>query len=127
MIDAAERLGATRKLGRAVRAFAAQRRNLMNQEWLLFVNLHPYDLLDPELTDPDSPLMVMADRVVLEITERTPLSSLEEVRDRVVELRQLGFRIAWTTWRGLRRPYQFRHSRPRHREARHEPRAGHRK
>jgi EAL domain-containing protein (putative c-di-GMP-specific phosphodiesterase class I)/ActR/RegA family two-component response regulator len=94
MIDAAERLGATRKLGRAVRAFAAQRRNLMNQEWLLFVNLHPYDLLDPELTDPDSPLMVMADRVVLEITERTPLSSLEEVRDRVVELRQLGFRIA---------------------------------
>jgi EAL domain-containing protein (putative c-di-GMP-specific phosphodiesterase class I) len=94
MIDAAERLGATRKLGRAVRAFAAHRRNLMNQEWLLFVNLHPYDLLDPELTDLDSPLLAMADRVVLEITERAPLSSLEEVRERVAELRQFGFRIA---------------------------------
>jgi EAL domain-containing protein (putative c-di-GMP-specific phosphodiesterase class I) len=66
----------------------------MNQEWLLFVNLHPNDLLDPELTDPLSPLMAMADHVVLEITERAPLSGLEEVRERVRDLRKLGFRIA---------------------------------
>jgi EAL domain-containing protein (putative c-di-GMP-specific phosphodiesterase class I) len=94
MLDAAERLGVTRKLGRAVRAFAAHRRNQMNDDWLLFVNLHPSDLLDPELTDPQSPLMAMADRVVLEITERAPLSGLEEVRERVKELRKFGFRIA---------------------------------
>jgi EAL domain-containing protein (putative c-di-GMP-specific phosphodiesterase class I) len=94
VLDAAERLGATRKLGRAVRAFAAHRRCQMNQDWLLFVNLHPNDLLDPELTDPHSPLMAMADHVVLEITERAPLSGLEEVRERVRELRRLGFRIA---------------------------------
>jgi EAL domain-containing protein (putative c-di-GMP-specific phosphodiesterase class I) len=66
----------------------------MNQEWLLFVNLHPNDLLDPELADPLSPLMAMADHVVLEITERAPLSGLEEVREHVRELRQFGFRIA---------------------------------
>ena len=94
VLDAAERLGATQKFGRAVRAFAAQRRCLMNREWLLFVNLHPNDLLDPELTDPQSPLMAMADHVVLEITERAPLSALEDVRERVRELRRLGFRIA---------------------------------
>ena len=94
VIEAAERLGATRKLGRAVRAFAAHRRNQMNEDWLLFVNLHPTDLLDPELTDPHSPLMASADHVVLEITERAPLSGLEEVRERVRELRVFGFRIA---------------------------------
>jgi EAL domain-containing protein (putative c-di-GMP-specific phosphodiesterase class I) len=94
VLDAAERLGATRKLGRAVRAFAAQRCCQMNQDWLLFVNLHPSDLLDPELTDPQSPLMAMADHVVLEITERAPLSGLERVREHVRELRTFGFRIA---------------------------------
>jgi EAL domain-containing protein (putative c-di-GMP-specific phosphodiesterase class I) len=36
----------------------------------------------------------MASRVVLEITERSPLSDLEEVRERVTQLRALGFRIA---------------------------------
>ena len=94
VLDAAERLGATRKLGRAVRAFAAHRRSQMNQDWLQFVKLHPSDLLDPELTDPRSPLMAAADHVVLEITERAPLSGLEEVRERVHDLRRLGFRIA---------------------------------
>jgi len=94
VLDAAERLGATRKLGRAVRAFVAHRRYQMNQDWLLFVNLHPSDLLDPELTDAQSPLMAAADHVVLEITERAPLSGLEKVRERVRELRTFGFRIA---------------------------------
>jgi EAL domain-containing protein (putative c-di-GMP-specific phosphodiesterase class I) len=36
----------------------------------------------------------MADHAVLEITERAPLSGLEQVRERVRELRKLGFRIA---------------------------------
>jgi EAL domain-containing protein (putative c-di-GMP-specific phosphodiesterase class I) len=94
VIEAAERLGATRKLGRAVRAFAAQRRSQVENDWLLFVNLHPSDLLDPELTEPGSPLAAIASRVVLEITERAPLSSLEKVRERCFELRRLGFRIA---------------------------------
>jgi EAL domain-containing protein (putative c-di-GMP-specific phosphodiesterase class I) len=94
VIEAAERLGATRRLGRAVRAFAAQRRAQVDHDWALFVNLHPHELLDPELTDPTSLLVSMANRVVLEITERAPLSSLEEVRERCVELRRLGFRIA---------------------------------
>jgi EAL domain-containing protein (putative c-di-GMP-specific phosphodiesterase class I) len=94
VIEAAERLGATRRLGRAVRAFAAQRRSQVDHDWLLFVNLHPNELLDPELTDPSSLLVSMASRVVLEITERAPLSSLEEVRERCAELRRLGFRIA---------------------------------
>jgi EAL domain-containing protein (putative c-di-GMP-specific phosphodiesterase class I) len=94
VLEAAERLGATKRLGRAVRAFAAQRGSQLEHDWLLFVNLHPSELLDPDLTDPSSLLMSMASRVVLEITERAPLSSLEEVRERCSELRRLGFRIA---------------------------------
>jgi len=94
VVDAAERLGATQRLGRATRAFAAHRRPLMSQDWLLFLNLHPSDLLDPELTDPTSPLVGMASHVVLEITERAPLVRLEDVRTRAAELRRLGFRIA---------------------------------
>ena len=94
VVGAAERLGATQRLGRATRAFAAHRRPLMSQDWLLFLNLHPNDLLDPELMDATSPLVGMASHVVLEITERAPLMRLEEVRARAVELRGLGFRIA---------------------------------
>ena len=94
VLEAAERLDATQRLGRAVRAFVAERRTQMNRDWLLFVNLHPSDLLDPELTQGGSPLTAIASRVVLEITERASLSSLERVRERCCELRRLGFRIA---------------------------------
>lgn len=94
VLEAAERLNATQKLGRAVRAFVAERRSLMNRDWLLFVNLHPSDLLDPDLTLGGSPLAPIASCVVLEITERAPLSSLERVRERCFELRRMGFRIA---------------------------------
>ena len=94
VVVAAEILGATQRLGRATRAFAAHRRPQMSHDWLLFLNLHPSDLLDPELTDSTSPLVAMASHVVLEITERAPLLRLEEVRTRASELRSLGFRIA---------------------------------
>jgi EAL domain-containing protein (putative c-di-GMP-specific phosphodiesterase class I) len=94
VLEAAERLDATHRLGRAVRAFVAERRPLMHRDWLLFVNLHPGDLLDPDLTMPGSPLAAIASCVVLEITERAPLSGLERVRERCFELRRMGFRIA---------------------------------
>jgi EAL domain-containing protein (putative c-di-GMP-specific phosphodiesterase class I) len=46
------------------------------------------------LTWDGSPLTPIASCVVLEITERAPLSSLERVRERCDELRRMGFRIA---------------------------------
>jgi EAL domain-containing protein (putative c-di-GMP-specific phosphodiesterase class I) len=36
----------------------------------------------------------MADRVVLEVTERASLSEVTEIRNRVMQLREMGFRIA---------------------------------
>src|SRR5438309_1379797 len=61
---------------------------------IVFVNLPLRDLFDKQLVSPFSPLSKVASRVVLEITERTSLEGEDDVRYRVAELRELGFRIA---------------------------------
>ncbi|HVR21452.1 MAG TPA: EAL domain-containing response regulator, partial [Polyangiaceae bacterium] len=94
VIGAAVRLGALFDVGRLVRAWAS---NLFRKEppsRLLFLNLHPRDLLDPELVDPNSVLAPIAHRVVLEVTERTSLERMSDVRSRVAVLRSRGYRIA---------------------------------
>ena len=61
---------------------------------LLFLNLHAADLNDAKLASPDAPLCQIADRVVLEITERASLDQVKDSRARIAALRSLGFRIA---------------------------------
>lgn len=93
VLDAAERLGRLDELGRTIRARAAiPYTELGNGR--LFVNLHVRDLLDPTLTSEESELTQIAERVVLEITERTSLDEVRDVRYRVAQLRELGFQIA---------------------------------
>lgn len=92
VLDAAERLGLLNRLGRIVRERAAQ--PLRQTDTMLFVNLHPEDLLDPDLGASSSALAEIADRVVLEVTERASLDHVSDLRVRVRELRELGFRIA---------------------------------
>jgi EAL domain-containing protein (putative c-di-GMP-specific phosphodiesterase class I) len=60
----------------------------------MFVNLHPKDLADPALFLASEPLSRIAQRVVLEITERSSLDKLDNVGERVARLRRMGFRIA---------------------------------
>lgn len=81
-------------LGRHVRALAARSLEIMNPCTLLFVNLHPNDLLDPELYDRSMPLSQVAPRVVLELTERAAIEHIPELRERVELLRRMGYRIA---------------------------------
>lgn len=92
--DAAERLGRLHDLGRAIRAAVARVGASAPGSSLLFVNLHPRDLLDDDLFDPAAPLTAMAHRVVLEITERASLDEIRDARQRVARLRALGFQIA---------------------------------
>ncbi|HEY3594952.1 MAG TPA: EAL domain-containing response regulator [Polyangiaceae bacterium] len=94
VLDAADRLGESRRLGRLARERAAMPMSQAAHGTQLFVNLHPRDLDDPELGSPDSLLGSIADRVVLEVTEREPLTNVERIRDKVAALRMLGFRIA---------------------------------
>ena len=95
ILDAAERLERIPALGRAVRAQAAKVIAATPAErGVVFINLHLLDLFDKQLTSAFAPLSKVASRVVLEITERTSLEGQLDLRYRVAELRELGFRIA---------------------------------
>jgi EAL domain-containing protein (putative c-di-GMP-specific phosphodiesterase class I) len=92
-LDMAERLGRIRDLSRTIRASVA-RTAKRTRGVMFFINLHPDDLLDENLYDPASALSTLAPEIVLEITERSPLEGIPEVRERVRRLRALGFRLA---------------------------------
>jgi EAL domain-containing protein (putative c-di-GMP-specific phosphodiesterase class I) len=95
ILDAAERLERIPALGRAVRAQIARTiADSPAERGVVFVNLHVLDLFDKQLSSAFAPLTKVAHRVVLEITERTSLEGQADVRYRVQELRELGFRIA---------------------------------
>jgi EAL domain-containing protein (putative c-di-GMP-specific phosphodiesterase class I) len=94
ILDAAERLDRLHELGRAIRARAAESAAIMPHGMILFVNLHTQDLLDDDLFDKSSRLAKIADRVVLEITERASLHTVRDVHARTARLRGMGFRIA---------------------------------
>jgi EAL domain-containing protein (putative c-di-GMP-specific phosphodiesterase class I) len=94
LLAAAERLQRLHHLGRAVRARTAQSLHQIPDDTLLFVNLHPADLEDPELSDASSPLAQHATRVVLEVTERAALDGITNLPKRIARLREMGFRLA---------------------------------
>jgi len=94
VLDAAEKLNGLEELGRRVRTLAAQPITAQPDSGMLFVNLHPRDLEDEELTSPDSALAQIADRVVLEVTERASVGNINDLRKRVARLRETGYRIA---------------------------------
>jgi EAL domain-containing protein (putative c-di-GMP-specific phosphodiesterase class I) len=95
ILDAAERLERTVTLGRAVRAHAARViAGAPVERGLMFINLHLHDLFDKQLLSPFAPLSKVASRVVLEITERSSVDGMLDLRYRVAELRELGFHIA---------------------------------
>lgn len=95
VLEAAKRLGRLDQLGRLARGLAAREFATHDpHSGLLFVNLNVTDLADPQLTDPDAPLSKIADRVVLEVTERSSLDEVRNTRSHVAALREMGFRIA---------------------------------
>jgi EAL domain-containing protein (putative c-di-GMP-specific phosphodiesterase class I) len=94
LFDAAERLGRLAALGRLIRATTAVTAVNAPPGTMVFVNLHPQDLLDDELYQPEAPLSGIASRVVLELTERASLDDVKDLRARVAQLRKMGFRIA---------------------------------
>jgi EAL domain-containing protein (putative c-di-GMP-specific phosphodiesterase class I) len=92
LVAAAETLGRIHELGRAIRNRAAER--MERSPMRLFVNLHSEELLDDELYDPEARLSRMANRTVLEITERVGLERVPDVRGRLHRLREMGFSVA---------------------------------
>jgi len=94
VLDAAERLGRLHDVGRRVRELAAEAFANADPRALLFINLHTQDLLDTSLYASTSPLSRIADRVVLEVTERASLDAVKDVGARISVLRYGGYRIA---------------------------------
>jgi EAL domain-containing protein (putative c-di-GMP-specific phosphodiesterase class I)/CheY-like chemotaxis protein len=93
-VEAAERLGRTRELGRIIRRRLAAEFPSVPSGATLFINLHPSDLVDEELGAADGALTPFASRIVLEVTERATLDEVRGLSDAVARLRALGFRIA---------------------------------
>jgi EAL domain-containing protein (putative c-di-GMP-specific phosphodiesterase class I) len=94
ILDAAERLGRLDDLGRKIRAAACIPVPQAPPEAVFFINLHARDLMDADLLSGKSPLSAIANRVVLEITERASLDEVKDVRGTIAALRNMGFRIA---------------------------------
>lgn len=94
MIEAAENLGRIHELSRAIRNVAPGPMADVDERILLFVNLHPRDLLDERLGAREAPLTQFAHRVILEITERESLDRDIAVIDKLIMLKDLGFRLA---------------------------------
>lgn len=94
VLEAAEKLDRLHDVGRRVRSLAAMAFVRAPGDALLFVNVHTRDLLDETLYRTDGPLVDVAHRVVLEITERTAVDSIKDAPERVARLRSLGFQIA---------------------------------
>ncbi|MEZ4371807.1 MAG: EAL domain-containing protein [Polyangiaceae bacterium] len=94
VLSAAEDLDQLHALGRRIRDRAVEGFKEAPDGSHLFVNLHPADLMDSQLFSPTAPLSKIAQRVVLEITERASLEKLDDVPGRVASLRALGFRVA---------------------------------
>jgi EAL domain-containing protein (putative c-di-GMP-specific phosphodiesterase class I) len=87
-------LGRLHDVGRRVRALAARAFVEQGPTGVLFVNLHPDELTDPELFDERASLSRVAPHVILEITERSSLDAIPGLEARLAALRALGFRIA---------------------------------
>lgn len=94
LFAAAEDLGRVADLGRKIRSLVADAVEHLPPNTYLFCNLNLSDLGDDELYSPRSALAPHADRVVLEITERTSFDRMGDLRARFDRLREQGFRIA---------------------------------
>ena len=94
LLDAAERLGRVQDLGARVRDAVAERVLLAPTGSCLCVNLHALDITAEHLYAAESPLSRVADRVVLEVTERADLYRVDHLQARIGRLRELGYRIA---------------------------------
>jgi EAL domain-containing protein (putative c-di-GMP-specific phosphodiesterase class I) len=94
LLDAAERLGQLDLLSHAMRQRTTREYLQVRPKAQLFLNLHPLELHDPELLDQRSSTFACRSRLVLEVTERATLERAGDVRGRVKELREAGYRIA---------------------------------
>ena len=95
LLTAAEVLGRVLDVGRVVRAAVARTMlDHADRVEAIFVNLHPSELHADLLADVADPLLPLARRVVLEVTERASLDADPNLDAELARIRGLGYRLA---------------------------------
>ncbi len=94
LLERGEELGTLHDIGRTVRQIAAAEEQSRPKDSLLFINLHPQDLLDPYLFTSSTPLAHVSNKVVLEVTEQCSLTNIPHLERRLQKLSEMGYRIA---------------------------------
>lgn len=94
LIQAATQLNRRFELDQKVRHLVAADMPSLPADVSMFVNILPESLEDATLLEQADALAPFRDRVVLEVTERAPLSMIDGVDRRLEELRGLGYRLA---------------------------------
>jgi EAL domain-containing protein (putative c-di-GMP-specific phosphodiesterase class I) len=94
LLAAAERLGRVGELGQRIRRHVVDAVTAAPVETLIFMNLHAADLNDDALYSKSSGLFACASRIVLEITERSSLDRVSDVKGRAQALRAMGYKLA---------------------------------
>jgi two-component system cell cycle sensor histidine kinase/response regulator CckA len=95
LLSAAELLGRVDDVGHVVRAAvaAALQQNDHRLE-AIFVNLHPQELRADLLVALTEPLLPLARRIVLEVTERASLEGGPKLDEELARIRDVGYRVA---------------------------------
>jgi diguanylate cyclase (GGDEF)-like protein len=95
LILTAERAGMLRKLGRVLREMAIEPLPRLNNGGCIFVNVHPYELNDPDLLKESGSLFEeFSSRIVFEVTEAGKIRDYAQFRLALAKLRERGFRVA---------------------------------
>lgn len=94
ILGAARTLNRIDDLGRRIRSMVGFLANGAPEHLYILVNCNIEDLLDKDMYNRQTPLAKIAPRVVLEITEHSSLTGIPDIRSRMEELRDIGFRIA---------------------------------
>ena len=94
LLAAAERLGRVGELGQRIRRHVVDAVTAAPVETLIFMNLHAADLNDDALYSKTSALCACAPRIVLEVTERSSLDRVSDVKGRAQALRGMGYKLA---------------------------------
>jgi len=94
LFDSAVHLGRIWRLSRLVREMAVEPLGSLDSNKLLFLNLNPADVSDPEFLNGESFLRPWANRLVFEITERASIHDLDRFREHIEALKAWGYRFA---------------------------------
>lgn len=96
LLSAAERLGRSQELSRAVRRSVAKTARGLPSGTRVLINSNPSDLLDSELYSASTPLGAVAARVALDLPGSAAALTQVELGDRIRQLKGLGYQIAVT-------------------------------